>query len=52
MPYRWTTGLHRLCDRYGLNTRVYRDEDDEVADAAVESMTGGGAAAEQILLPL
>ena len=44
--------MHRLCDRYGLNARVYRDEDDEVADAGVESMTGGGAAAEQILLPL
>ncbi len=44
--------MHRLCDHYGLSTRVYRDEDDEAADAAVESMTGDGAAAEQMLLPL
>ena len=43
--------MHRLCERYGLNARVYRDEEhDPVREGVAES--GAAVRQAQLLLPL
>ena len=43
--------MHRLCERYGLNARVYRDEEhDPVREGVAES--GAAVREAQLLLPL